>query len=75
MKDGVRVVVLRGVGVAVAAEVGGDAAVAAGGEVEELVPPRVPKLREAMEEEDGGRCRTTIGRAGLGYVYVDAIYA
>lgn len=75
MKDGERGLVLRGVGVAVAAEVGGDAAVATGGEVEELVAPRVPELGEAMEEEDGGRRRTTIRRAGLGYVHVDAIDA
>ena len=42
----------RGVGVAVAAEVGGDGAVAEGGEGEELVAPWVPELWEAVEEED-----------------------
>lgn len=41
-----------GVGVTIAAKVGGDAAIAVGGEVEKLVSPRVPELREAMEEED-----------------------
>ena len=41
----------RRVGVAVAAEVGGDGTVAAGGSREHLVAPRVPELREAVEEE------------------------
>ena len=41
----------RGVGVAVAAEVGCDGAVPEGGEGEQLVPPRVPQLREAVQEE------------------------
>lgn len=75
MKHGERGLILRGVGVAVATEVGGDAAVAKGGEVEELMAPSVPELGEAMEEEDGGRRRTTIRRASLGYVHVDAIDA
>ncbi|CAI0423389.1 unnamed protein product, partial [Linum tenue] len=56
------------VGVAVPAEVRGDAAVAEGGEGEELVAPRVPELREAVEEEDGGRP----GSDG-GHVHVDSV--
>lgn len=41
----------RRVGVAVAAEVRCDGAVAEGGEGEKLVAPRIPKLREAVDEE------------------------
>lgn len=38
----------RGISVAVAAKVGGDATVAKGREREELVAPAVPELREAV---------------------------
>jgi len=51
VEGGVRGSVGRGVGVAVAAEVGGDGPVAHGGEGQKLVAPRVPKLREAVEEQ------------------------
>lgn len=57
----------RGVGIAEASEVGGDGAVAAVGEGEDLVAPRVPEFREAMEEEDYRALPL------LGYVHVDAI--
>jgi hypothetical protein len=46
----------RRVSVSISAEVGGDAAVAEGREVEKLVAPRVPELREAVEEEDRRAC-------------------
>lgn len=42
----------RRVSLSKSAEVGGYAAVAEGREVEKLVAPRVPELREAVEEED-----------------------
>lgn len=52
------------VGVTVAAKVGGDGAVAEVGEVEHLVAPGVPELREAVEEEHGWT------GADLSYVHV-----
>lgn len=69
VEDGVGCVVGRGVGVAVATEVGCHAAVAVAGEGEDLVAPGVPELREAMEEED----RRRVGWPGLGDVHGDAI--
>lgn len=58
-----------GVGAAVAAHVGRHGAVVGCGEGQHLVPPRVPQLREAVEEQDRGRAG---GLAGLGNVEVDA---
>ena len=56
-------------GVAVAAEVGGQRAEAAGGERGHLVAPGEPQLREAVDEED----RRPGGRAALGDVERDAV--
>ena len=56
-------------GVAVAAEVGGQRAEAAGGERGHLVAPGEPQLREAVDEED---CRPG-GGATLGDVEGDAV--
>jgi len=51
VEDGVWGSVGRSVGVAVAAEVRGDGPVARSGEGQKLVAPRVPELREAVEEQ------------------------
>jgi hypothetical protein len=55
--------------VAVATEVGGQRAEAAGGERGHLVAPREPELREAVDEED----RRRVGGAALGDVEGNAV--
>lgn len=51
MEGGVGLDLGRRVGVAVPAEVGGEAAESPAGEVLHLVPPRVPELRESVQEQ------------------------
>ena len=61
----------RGISVAISAEVGGDAAVAMGGQEEKLVAPWVSELRKAVEEEYDWACpqgrsqEWILGGAGL----------
>jgi hypothetical protein len=69
MEDGVGLWVGGDGGVAVAAEVGGQRAEAAGGERGHLVAPREPQLREAVDEED----RRPGGGAALGDVEGNAV--
>lgn len=70
VEDGVGGGVVGDGGVAVAAEVGGEGAEAAGGEGGHLVAPRQPELREAMDEEH----RRAVGGALLGDVEGDAVH-
>jgi ribosomal protein S13 len=58
-------------GAAVAAEVRRHAAVAPRGQVRHLVAPRVPELREAVQEHHRGRA-VAVG-AGLRHVHRDAV--
>lgn len=69
VEHGVRGDGRRCVGVAEAAEVRGDGVVAVGGEGHDLVPPWVPELREAVDEENHGAF------SFLGDVHVDAVHS
>ncbi|CAI0626791.1 unnamed protein product [Linum tenue] len=71
MEDRVAPRILRGIGVAVASQVGGHGAVTEGSHGGHLAPPAVPELRESVEEEDHG----AVGGAGLRHVDVYAVQA
>lgn len=72
MEGGVGLDLGRRVGVAVPAEVGGEAAESPAGEVLHLVPPRVPELRESVQEQHRRRASAALA-AGLRDVDRDAV--